>query len=98
MTYRPQDDYGTERSAHLIALVRKHLTPAEISDLIGTRYEPWEHDWYAAYAHNNPALISGNCLREAIEAYLDPGPAFDGQSAYGQDLAAGTWPTTTPAA
>lgn len=86
MTYRPSD-YGTEQATRLIARVREHLTPAEISDLIGTRHEPWERDWYAAYAHNNPALISGGYLRAAIEAYIDPGPGPRGKSAYGEDLA-----------
>lgn len=85
MTYRPSD-FGTERYDRLIALVREHLTPAEISDLIGTRGEPWERDWYAAYAHANPKLISGHVLREAIDAYLDCGPGPRGQSAYGEDL------------
>lgn len=87
MSYR-QSDYGTERAARMIARIREHLTAAEISDLIGTRSEPWERDWYAAYASNNPALISGSYLRNAIEAYLDPGPDPKGQSAYGEDLAA----------
>jgi hypothetical protein len=85
MTYRPSD-YGTDRAARMIALVRKQLTPAEISDLIGTRHEPWEHDWYAAYAHNNPRLISGSLLRDAIEAYIDPGPDPRGKSACTEDL------------
>ncbi|MFE9127034.1 hypothetical protein ACFYOF_16715 [Streptomyces sp. NPDC007148] len=85
MNYRPSD-FGTERAARLIARVREHLTPAGISDLIGTRHEPWERDWYAAYAHNNPALISGAYLRDAIEAYIDPGPSPHGRSAYGEDL------------
>lgn len=85
--YRPSD-YGTEQAARMIARVREQLTPAEISDLIGTRSEPWEHAWYAAYAHNNPALISGSYLRDAIEAYIDPGPQPNGKSAYGEDLKA----------
>jgi hypothetical protein len=87
MTYRPSD-FGTEQAARLIARVREHLTPAEISDLIGTRSEPWERDWYAAYAHHNPALISGFWLRAAIDAYLDPGPDPRGTSACGEDIAA----------
>ncbi|MFI0900521.1 hypothetical protein [Streptomyces sp. NPDC020983] len=86
MTYQPAG-YGTDRWVRLIALVREHLTPAEISDLVGTRSEPWERDWYAAYAHSNPKLISGPVLREAIDAYLDPGPDPRGISAYSQDLA-----------
>lgn len=85
MTYR-QSDHGTERAARMIARVREHLTAAEISDLIGTRHEPWERDWYAAYAHNNPALISGSYLRDAIEAYIDPGPDPKGKSACTEDL------------
>ncbi len=35
MTYRPSD-FGTEQAACLITRVREHLTPTEISDLIGT--------------------------------------------------------------
>ncbi|NUP46183.1 MAG: hypothetical protein HOW97_02555 [Catenulispora sp.] len=85
MTYRPSD-HGTEHAGRLIAVVRNNLTPAEISDLIANRHEPWERYVYAAYAHSNPALISGSCLREAIDAYLDPGPGPGGTSAYGQDL------------
>lgn len=88
MTYRPSD-HGTDRATRLIALIRQHLNPAEISDLIGTRHEPWERGWYAAYAHNRPELISGSLLREAIEAYLDPGPDPRGQSAYAEDHAKG---------
>jgi hypothetical protein len=82
--YRPSD-YGTERAARMIARVREHLTSAEISDLIGTRTEPWEHDWYAAYVHNDPALISGFYLRDAIDAYTDCGPEPHGRSAYDED-------------
>ena len=86
MTYRPAD-HGTERAARMIALLREHLNPAEISDLIGTRNEPWERDWYAAYARHNPALISGSYLRDAIEAYIDSGPGPHGRSAYTEDRA-----------
>jgi hypothetical protein len=69
----------------MIALIRAQLTPAEISDLIGTRTEPWERDWFAAYARNNPALISGFYLRDAIDAYTDCGPDPHGRSAYDED-------------
>ncbi|WP_329131615.1 hypothetical protein OG552_10680 [Streptomyces sp. NBC_01476] len=89
MTYR-LSDFGTEGYDRLIALVRENLTPAEIGDLIGTRSEPWEHDWYAAYAHNNPKLISGPMLRQAIDAYLDCGPDSRGRSAHDDDFAATT--------
>lgn len=80
-------DYGTERAARLVALVRENLTPAEISDLIGTRSEPWERDWYAAYAHHNPKLISGFYLRDAIDAYIDCGRGPNGKSAHDEDRA-----------
>lgn len=73
MTYSHDRDYGTERAARLIATVRKHLTPTEISDLIGARTMPYERDVYAAYAHNNPKLISGSFLYDMIEAYIDVG-------------------------
>lgn len=82
--YQPSE-YGSERAARMIARVREHLTSAEISDLIGTRTEPWERDWFAAYARNNPKLISGSYLRDAIDAYTDSGPGPNGTSAYDED-------------
>lgn len=86
MTYR-QSEYGTERAARLIAMVREHLSPAEISDLIGTRSEPWERDWYEAVARTTPFHM-GSLLRSAIEAYIDCGPGPDFRSAWGDDQAA----------
>lgn len=81
-------EYGSEKAARMIALLREHLTLAELRDLIATRHEPWERDWYAAYVHDKPVLAPASWLRAAIEAYLDPGPDPKGHSAYIEDILA----------